>query len=1143
MAAPRPRSTLLLSNRAIPLVRILSGLIFALGLGNGQHVVAQEDKPRVEGASPPPATAASASTDASGEPTSKSDGHLSEAGSPAARRIVEGPPLFYVRDNDGRLVPLLGFSYDEILKLTQQQKQDHQATEESSPYSLSQIILSGSTKNGHAELEASYKLRLLRAGWTELPLIGGGALLTDAAKYRGPGDHVVQFDPSTGAYRLRVRGDENSEHEVTLNLMVPLKTVGPMHQLNLELPAAAASRLSLDVGKEELTITEHAGAAVAEVARRRDGFQIEAIGLGGPLALEWKEKSASQSALVLEASGEILARVDSRTVQFDAALSVRSMSAPFKHLKVLLPPGAQLVQTEGNGAGYTVTTSGDAPQQVVEVELNQRTVGPVQIKLRAERAYDVTKPEPLELAGFQVAEAIEHRQWGHIGVVVQGDWQITWGKRERIQQVEELPETLTRKDLVAGFEYFGQPASLLAEIRPRNTRITVEPEYLCFVDANQLRLDGRLKYVIHGAKASALDIGLSGWQIDEIGPEALVNADAAITSADGTFRASLAKPASEEIELSFKAHRDLVAGATQIDFALPLAHADVHGAALLAIVPADNILLRPGEIEGLRRESSAIGMKLTTKRQPSLFYRTEQMPARFVGTLERLAQIVSARVESNLSVRQDAIEVDEWIHYSVEHEPLDTISLDVPRELLTPEANFRLQLDEQPLSFTQPKAPPADTPTVRLEVPVPGPRLGDFQIRARFVWPGVMTEGSSSAECNIALAMPQSVKLTSNSAIIKSDAGIRVEEISPPWHDSKSVSSAAAQDFTIREITTSDPATELTFNVTSAGARNNSTAVVDRAWLQTLVTATGRRQRVVYRFEHLSGDVQFSLPTAAQSESLELFVDNQRAAVERTAQNSYLTRLPGNIGAGHHSIDMRYWVDEAHSRLSKVEAQLPRLKNCNWIGCLYWQLILPKDQQLLLPSPALTAEYRWIWSGISWVRESALDQSQLEDWAGATHDAASLDHLNCYLFSTMSNPETLSAWSAARSQLVLVGSLSALTLGLILIYVPAIRKPYVLAALALAAIIACAWDCDAAILLAQSAVIGSALAIFAALLKYRVTRGRRVPVVARGSGSSVLRRSSARLSLRNLEVVGVGSNVDRGGSQISTAESEAASDA
>ena len=282
---------------------------------------------------------------------------------------------------------MLGFSYDDILKLVQQQKQENQARQESSPYSLSQIVLSGSIKDGHVELAATYKLRLLRSGWAELPLVGGGAVLTEAAKYRGSGDHAVQFDPPTGAYRLWVRGEEKSEHEITLNLNVPVKTVGPKHELSFELPPAAASRLSVDVGKEDVSIIEHTGAAVVEVARNRNGFQIDAIGLAGPFALEWKDKSAAQSApLVLEASGEILARIDSRTVQFDAALSVRSMGGTFKHLKVLLPPGAQLVQPEGNGSGYTVTADGNARQQAAEVEFNQRTAGPVQIKLRAERA-------------------------------------------------------------------------------------------------------------------------------------------------------------------------------------------------------------------------------------------------------------------------------------------------------------------------------------------------------------------------------------------------------------------------------------------------------------------------------------------------------------------------------------------------------------------------------------------------------------------------------------------------------------------------------------------------------------------------------------------------------------------------------------
>ena len=355
---------------------------------------------------------------------------------------------------------------------------------------------------------------------------------------------------------------------------------------------------------------------------------------------------------------------------------------------------------ESAASGYTLAASGDANQQIVEVQLAQKTAGPVEIRLRAERAYDVTKPdETLELAGFEVLEAVPHRQWGHLAVAVVGDWQVAWGRRDRMQQVDEFPNSLKRKDVVAGFEYFGQPAALAVRITPRKTRISVEPEYIFFVDSQQVRLEARLKYAIRGAKAFALDVGLAGWQIDEIGPAGTVDSEAALASTGPVVKAPLVQASAGDVELTIKAHRAIANDAARIDLALPTLFADVQGPALVALVPADNVRLHAidAELIGLRRETSLPGLKFPSRQQAALYYRGEQAAARFVGDIQRLPQTVSAAVESAIEVRREELRVDQTIKYRVEHEPLAAISLDVPKSLLAADTKWELLLDGQAL--------------------------------------------------------------------------------------------------------------------------------------------------------------------------------------------------------------------------------------------------------------------------------------------------------------------------------------------------------------------------------------------------------------------------------------------------------------
>ena len=87
---------------------------------------------------------------------------------------------------------------------------------------------------------------------------------------------------------------------------------------------------------------------------------------------------------------------------------------------------------------------------------------------------------------------------------------------------------------------------------PRKTRIAIEPEYTFFVEPRQLRLDAHLKYTIHGAKTSSLEIALPGWQVDEIGPEGAVDGDAELGNAGPVFSVPLLHPTSGELEVTIK---------------------------------------------------------------------------------------------------------------------------------------------------------------------------------------------------------------------------------------------------------------------------------------------------------------------------------------------------------------------------------------------------------------------------------------------------------------------------------------------------------------------------------------------------------------------------------------------------------------
>jgi hypothetical protein len=248
-------------------------------------------------------------------------------------------------------------------------------------------------------------------------------------------------------------------------------------------------------------------------------------------------------------------------------------------------------------------------------------------------------------------------------------------------------------------------------------------------------------------------------------------------------------------------------------------------------------------------------------------------------------------------------------------------------------------------------------------------------------------------------------------------------------------------------------------------------------------------------------------------------LDGQRVAVApANAENIVVVRLAPASGR-QHILELRYQFDDRSNRLSTIEADLPRFNSNVWVRRMYWQLVLPQDQHLLSAAAELTPEFTWVWSGLFWTRQAPLDQAELEEWSSAARETPLPEKTNRYLFSVAGNPARITVRTAERGQIVLLASLGALIVGLLLIYVPAARRPTTLLAAGVSLLAFAAWNADLALLLAQASFLGLALALLAGYLERIVTRRRNRAMVVRSSGSSVLKRSSSQVSIRPLEAM------------------------
>jgi hypothetical protein len=174
---------------------------------------------------------------------------------------------------------------------------------------------------------------------------------------------------------------------VTLQMSIALHGLGDERRLAMAVPRATESSLRLTTSEPGAIAMLHQGdgiVAVRDVASGRS--EIAVLGPAGDLELAWRtgQNPLAQQAAQLDASGEILVRVESEhRITSDARLRVRSYGPPLETFRVRLPAGMELVPI--NLAGYTLTPlslsaeevgspAGRAPAgQLVDVRLDRPT--------------------------------------------------------------------------------------------------------------------------------------------------------------------------------------------------------------------------------------------------------------------------------------------------------------------------------------------------------------------------------------------------------------------------------------------------------------------------------------------------------------------------------------------------------------------------------------------------------------------------------------------------------------------------------------------------------------------------------------------------------------------------------------------------
>jgi hypothetical protein len=858
---------------------------------------------------------------------------------PSEEGIEEAqPPLWYLKDKDGKLKPALGWT-PEVLEELWQIKAGLKQQEQIPRFAIQWMSGAGTAKGDFAELKIELKILVRDEHGVRIPLRLNQAILREGAQYEGSGQQSVQFEESGDGYVCFIRGGAGEVHRLTLNVLVPLSRIGSETRLKLSTPRGADWEMKLRVPGAGVVARASEGATLlAPSSAAENVSELIALGHGGDLELAWRKAGdpPAQGPSVLEAVGEILAKADGRTIRMEAKLNVRGYGSPFDRLRVRLPKGAVLAAAET--ADYTVrpVSKEAAPPdsgQVVEVQLAKETVGPEEIRLNAEIAHEAASESPVELAGFEVLGAA--RQWGYVGIHVAGDWHIRCEANRHIRQVEALPERLRSENVVAGFEYFRQPFSLTARVVPRETRISVEPEYLLLIEATQVQLRAKLKYTVRGAKAFGLNVELPRWQLDEVGPENLVSVEGVqVDTKTGLLSIPLSQPTVGQIEVVLRAKLPIRGDEQPLLLELPRPQATSLGPAAVVVLPADNVELVPDaeSTTGLVRQQIVPNLELPQWQQEPLFYRTDGVKSQFATVVRVRSRRVSVAVSTHVAVEPQKAKVEQKLGYLIAYEPTDRLDLEVPRGLAAA-GRMQVSLGDQTLSLGD--VPDADEPhgqdaPVRKRVALPSVRIGVCELVVRYSVDLEEPKSGASVINTIPLVMPADGELTDNTLLVTTAEALRAQHRQGPWRVQEDGEPGARR---VESLSLSAPERvgQIVLNIIRRQYNLSGSTTVSRAWIQTWLVGQSRQDRAVFQFTSDRENLEVVIPAGVNLSDVDLRLDGRAISGQPTPTGQIVVPLGSKSGLQPRRLEVYYHFGRPRPGTGTLSVELPRLGPEVWV--------------------------------------------------------------------------------------------------------------------------------------------------------------------------------------------------------------------
>lgn len=1085
---------------------------------------------------------------------------------PAEALPREQPPdIHYLPDDAGRLVPVPGFRYRDFLELLEL-KEGLPGLPRPPALAIDRLAVDVGPVDpagGSADVEVNADLRQSRDGWSSADMGLEGLFLAAGPRHTGPGRFVLAgtrdgVDTRRG-YRVWVDGAAGDRHAVGLSGRVRVDASDVRDEILLDLPVAAASVVTLRSRRDDALVTVHPPALPPRVSQDPSGgIVVTCEGLSGPSRIRIGARTGGDMPLgaIPQASVESLVRIDGRVATFDASIRVDGLPADAESLRIALPPRSSLVRVREPAALLRVDpppAAGAGAATIVEVRAGRRADGTALVEMECERPVDPSGRVPFDPFGFAVEGVPEWRQRGRAALVVAGEWQLDWDDPSPNRRVDP-PASARQPGFVAAFAHDAQPASLPMRVRPRASRVVVEPEYRVTVGATRLSLEATFRVAVRGAPVSRLLVGLDGWTIDDVTPPTLVDAGSVTTSAAGTSIPFIV-PLSGDAVIEIRAARAIDRSADTLEFALPQPRADLVGPAATTVTSSADIDVIPdGErTRGLVRQVVP-ATRRTAGERTQLVYRADGVEGMFAATRRFLPRSIDAVIDARISVSEAETMVEERIRLDVARVALESIDLIVPTDVVEP-GDIAVSQGTQSLApFDLPSAEgsTAGEPVRTVRALLGTPLLGSGEIVVRYAIP-TPAPAPQGSTVRVPILVPRGARLATQTITLAPEEGLAADIRGDLWKRDAARGDAAAG----RTWVASRPAETVELSLAPPRPAGAGETAVEAAWFETSLLPDRREDLCTYTVTTTARNLVLEVPETWRATTTgpaavvdvrvvgvpiapvvrddgTIVVDLTRGSTASPARSSFALSISASRPWSGNAARDGAWGGStlAGGVVGPVSLEAPRFPAGTLERRFYWEILAAQNEHVVGASSRLTPQQRWAWWAGGLRREALVSRATLSDWvSGALR--AGLDAAPSVvtsqrpvvpgraLFAGTGSPTRARVWLAPTWLLVLAVSGPVLVLGLAMVYRPGWRRLPAVLALLLPATLAAVTFPSIAPLVVQGAVPGIVLSLLAAVLR----RATAEAVPAGGDGSAAV-RSSTRLASRPSLVVNVDDTSD-----------------